>query len=386
MNNLLSFRKRNSLYLSLCLGLCLFFSPSLSSAKIQTPAKQVILKDYETGQTLFSKNHDEMMPTSSMSKVMTMYMVFDALKRGQISMDTEFTVSEKAWKKGGSKMFVEVGKKVKIKDLIRGVIVQSGNDATIVLAEGLAGSENAFARKMTEKAKQLGMKNSNFANASGWPDPNHYSTAQDLSILAKAIMKDFPEYYTYYSQKEFEYNGIKQQNRNPLLYRNIGADGIKTGHTEVGGYGLIGSATNDNRRVIMVINGLESAQDRANVGAQIIEWGLNGFENKTIFTKGNEVAGAKVFFGKENIVPLVIQNDLRVTLPKAGREAIKATVHYKSPLKAPIIKGQQIGLLKLTIPDMGEFEAPLYAGQNVEAMGFFKRALANMKLLIKNAI
>ena len=357
-----------------------------SIAKMETAAKQVILKDYETGQTLFSKNHNEMMPTSSMSKVMTMYMVFDALKRGEITMDSKFKVSEKAWKKGGSKMFVEVNKEVKIKDLIRGVIVQSGNDATIVLAEGLAGSENAFARKMTEKAKQLGMKNSNFANASGWPDPNHYSTAEDLALLTKAVMTDFPDYYVFYKEKEFEYNKIKQPNRNPLLYRNIGADGVKTGHTDIGGYGLIGSAKNDNRRVIMVVNGLGSEKERASVGSQIIEWGLNGFENKTIYSKGSEVAGAKVLLGSADIVPLVIKEDLRVTLPKVGRENIKATVHYKSPLKAPVRQGDQVGVLKLNLPDMGEFEAPLYAAHDVEAMGFFKRALANAKLLIKNTL
>lgn len=363
------------------------YSAHPAMAKMQTAAKQAILKDVETGQTLFAKNENQRMPTSSMSKVMTMYMVFDALKRGEISMDTEFKVSKKAWEKGGSKMFVEVDKKVKIQDLIRGVIVQSGNDATIVLAEGLAGSEDVFARKMTTKAKQLGMKNSNFTNASGWPDANHYSTAEDLAILTKAIMKDFPEYYGFYKEKEFEFNKIKQPNRNPLLYRNIGADGVKTGHTEIGGYGLIGSAANDNRRVIMVVNGLKNEKERADVGAQIIEWGLNGFENKTIYPKGSEVAGAKVLLGKVDLVPLIIQEDLRVTLSKAGRDNIKATVHYNSPLKAPVHQGDQVAVLKLSLPDnMGEFEAPLYAAQDVEVLGFFKRALANMKLLMKNAL
>lgn len=363
---------------------CLMAFTSMAHAKMETVAKQVILQDVETGQVLFSKNHDQRMPTSSMSKVMTMYMVFDALKKGEISMDTEFKVSEKAWKKGGSKMFVEVGKKVKIKDLIRGVIVQSGNDATIVLAEGLAGSESAFALKMTQKAKELGMKKSNFTNASGWPDPNHYSTAEDLSILAKKIMQDFPEYYGFYKEKEFEFNEIKQPNRNPLLYRDIGADGIKTGHTDIGGYGLIGSAANDNRRVIMVVNGLSSEKERADVGSKIIEWGLNGFENKTIYSVGSEVAGAKVLLGKDEIVPLITKDDVRITVPVSGRENIKTTVHYKSPLRAPVLKGQQVGTLKISIPDMESFEFPLYAGQEVEQVGFFKRALANAKLMIKN--
>jgi D-alanyl-D-alanine carboxypeptidase (penicillin-binding protein 5/6) len=327
-----------SLPLIALMGLCLLISAP-SFAKMETAAKQVILQDYETGQILFSKNHDQTMPTSSMSKVMTMYMVFDALKRGEITMDTTFKVSKKAWEKGGSKMFVEVNKSVSIQDLVRGVIVQSGNDATIVLAEGLAGSEKKFAREMTRKAKQIGMKNSNFANASGWPDPNHYSTAEDLALLTKTIMKEFPEYYAFYKEKEFEYNKIKQPNRNPLLYRNIGADGVKTGHTEIGGYGLIGSAANDDRRVIMVVNGLGSTKQRADVGSQIIEWGLNGFENKTLYTKGSEVAGARVLLGKLEVVPLILKEDLHVTLPKVGRDDIKATVHYNSPLKAPVRQG-----------------------------------------------
>lgn len=352
---------------------------------IETPAKQVILKDVETGQILFSKNQDQKMPTSSMSKIMTIYMLFDALKNGVVTMDTEFSVSKKAWEKGGSKMFVEVGKKVKVKDLIPGVIVQSGNDAAIVIAEGLAGgSEDKFARQMNKKAKELGMKNSHFANASGWPDPNHYSTAADLAILSEAVMKDFPEYYHFFSKKDFEYNDIKQPNRNPLLYRDIGADGLKTGHTEIGGYGLMGSAANNNRRVIMVANGLESKKQRADIGSQIIEWGLNGFENKTIYNAKSEVAGAKVFLGKSNIVPMIVKDDLRLTIPKTGKNHIKTSVHYNSPLKAPIKKGDTIGVLKISIPDMESFEYPLYAGQNIEELGFVKRAFANAKQLIKN--
>ncbi|HOO82296.1 MAG TPA: D-alanyl-D-alanine carboxypeptidase family protein, partial [Alphaproteobacteria bacterium] len=220
---------------TLALSLVMFCGlPVLAAhaASIETKAKQAIVVDYETGTVLLSKNMDEQMPTSSMSKVMTMYAVFDSIKNGQISLNDTLPVSEKAWRMGGSKMFVEVDKRVKVEDLIRGVIVQSGNDATVVLAEGLAGSENAFANMINDKATGLGMKNSHFVNASGWPDPEHYSTARDLATLGRAIIHDFPDYYKYYMEKEFTYNNIKQTNRNPLLYRNIGADGIKTGHTE----------------------------------------------------------------------------------------------------------------------------------------------------------
>jgi len=362
-------------------------APQTAAAKMETAAKQVIVKDVETGQILFSKNHDTRMPTSSMSKVMTMYMVFDAIKKGQIKLDTTFTVSEKAWRKGGSKMFVEVGKKITVEDLIRGVIIQSGNDATIVLAEGLAETEDAFARRMTAKAKELGMKNSNFKNASGWPDPDHYSTAEDLAILAERVIKDFPEFYPYYSETEFEFNNIKQPNRNPLLYRDIGADGLKTGHTEVGGYGLIGTAKNDNRRVIMVVNGLDSTKQRADVSAQIMTWGLNGFENKTILNKGDVIATAEVTLGTAKSVPLVVNQDMRLTIPKEGRDNIKITADYNGPLKAPIKVGQEIGTLKIMLPNTNKaFETPLYAGADVEKLGFFKRAFTNAKLLIMKNI
>ncbi|MEM9469910.1 MAG: D-alanyl-D-alanine carboxypeptidase family protein [Pseudomonadota bacterium] len=359
---------------------------SQDALALEIDAKQAILKDAETGQILFQKNQTEQMPTSSMSKVMTMYMVFDALEQGKITLDTEFKVSEKAWKKGGSKMFVEVDKNVKVEDLIRGVIIQSGNDATIVLAEGLAGSENSFARQMTEKAKELGMKNSNFTNASGWPDANHYSTAEDLAILGSRMIEDFPQYYKYYAETEFEFNSIKQPNRNPLLYRNIGADGIKTGHTEVGGYGLIGTAKQNNRRVIMVINGLESGKARADTGSRLIEWGLNNFENKTLFSKGNEVAGAKVIMGEKELVPMKLNDDIHLTLPKSDQDQIKFSVHYQSPLQAPVSQGEEIGTLKIIIPEREPLKVPLFAANDVEPVGFFKRILINAKLFLKSVI
>jgi serine-type D-Ala-D-Ala carboxypeptidase (penicillin-binding protein 5/6) len=246
-------------FFQILFALLLFAAPAMAQvAPMETVAREAYIIDAETGQVLFEKNADQKMPTSSMSKTMTMYMVFEALKNGKLTLDQELPVSETAWRMQGSKMFVPLGQMVKVEDLIRGVIVQSGNDATIVLAEGLAGSEGEFAAAMNRKAKELGMINSNFMNASGWPDENHYSTCHDLAILAIALIRDFPDYYKYYAEKEFTYNNIKQGNRNPLLYKNIGADGIKTGHTESAGYGLMASGVRDGRRVVMVLNGMAS--------------------------------------------------------------------------------------------------------------------------------
>lgn len=346
---------------------------------IKTYATHAIVIDYETGMTLFEKNAEERMPTSSMSKVMTMYMVFDALKRGDISLEDEFLVSEKAWRKGGSKMFVEVDKYVKIEDLIRGVIIQSGNDASIVLAEGLAGSEKAFVNGVNAKAEELGMEASHFMNASGWPDPNHYSTARDLSTLGHQLIKNFPEYYGYYGETEYTYNNITQKNRNPLLYRDIGADGIKTGHTEAGGYGLIGSGRQDGRRVILVINGLDSNKARAQESAKLMEWGLKRFENKKLFVENEIVETADVVFGTAKAVPLKIDEDVLVTIPKVSMNDIDVTVKFNMPLRAPIEEGQAVGELTVDIPHVGKQTYSVSAAQAVAELGFFAKTINKAK-------
>jgi len=345
-------------------------------------AKQAVLLDFETGQVLFEKDAAKKMPTSSMSKVMTMYAVFEALRDGRISLDATLPVSEKAWRKGGSKMFVEVGKRVKVEDLIRGVIVQSGNDATIVLAEGLSGSEEAFAGLLNKTAKRLSMSDSHFKNASGWPDPDHYSTAYDLARLAKALITNFPEYYHYYSELEYAYNNIKQRNRNPLLYRDMGADGIKTGHTEVGGYGLMASGERDGRRVILVVNGLSDEKERAQEGARLLEWGLKGFENRTLFSAGELVETATVARGKAETVSLQIESDVRVTLPLTLKNDLNVSVIYEGPLIAPIKQGDQVGILRVAIPRGEVLEYPLVAGESVQGMGFFGKLIFNIKSLI----
>ena len=369
----------------LTLALILFFALTVTSAHaatIETSAKQAIVVDYETGAVLMNKNADEQMPTSSMSKVMTMYAVFDALKKGALSLNDELTVSEKAWRMGGSKMFVEVDKKIKVEDLIRGVIIQSGNDATIVLAEGLAGTEDAFAEMLTQTAKGLGMENSQFMNASGWPDPDHYSTAEDLATLAKALIKNFPEYYKYYAEREFTFSNIKQANRNPLLYRNIGADGIKTGHTEAAGYGLIGSGVENNRRVIVVINGTESERERAEEASKLLEWGLKRFENKKIVSAGTPIANADVVMAKEKSVPMVLKDDIYLTVPKMASDAISMKAGYVGPLIGAINQGDEIGVLEVSIDGMPPITRPLYAGKTIEDLGFFAKTIQKAKLFI----
>ncbi len=351
-------------------------------AQMTTSAKQAVVIDYETGQVLLEKDADKKMPTSSMSKVMTAYMVFDALKKGRVKLDTQYKVSDKAWKKGGSKMFVPQGGSVAVQDLLRGVIVQSGNDATIVLAEGLEGSEDVFARKMTAKAKELGMKNSNFKNASGWPDPDHYSTANDLAILSRHMIEQFPEYYAFYAEKEFTFNEIRQENRNPLLYKDIGADGLKTGHTEAAGYGLMGTAKRDGRRVLMVVNGLDSKKARSDESTRIMEWALNNFENKKLLDKGRVMTNADVAIGKQKQVPLVIADDIFLTVPKGLGDDFKVNVKYKSPLIAPVKAGDPIGVVEVSIPEMKSFEYPLFASANVEELGFFGKTVEKIKYFI----
>jgi D-alanyl-D-alanine carboxypeptidase (penicillin-binding protein 5/6) len=361
-------------FVLLALFLIAFVSPALAQvAPLETVAKQAYIIDAETGQVLFDKAGDERMPTSSMSKTMTMYMVFDALKSGKITLDQELPVSEKAWKMQGSKMFVPPPPEgmVKVEDLVRGVIVQSGNDATIVLAEGLAGSEGEFAIAMNRKAQELGMKNSNFMNASGWPDENHYSTCHDLALLGMAMIRDFPDYYKYYSEKDFTYNSIKQGNRNPLLYKNIGADGIKTGHTEGAGYGLMGSAVRDNRRVVMVLNGMASMDERAQESTRLMEWALANFTNASVLHDGMKVADAPVVMGVERWVPLIVTKDLKVTMPRMAKSDIKAQAIFKGPIEAPIRQGQEVGIVRVEIPNMEAIELPVVAAKDIPRKGFF---------------
>lgn len=363
------------LLLSTLFALFLSLPAMAQVAPLETVAKEAYIIDMETGQVLFAKNADQKMPTSSMSKTMTMYMVFEALKNGKLTLDQELPVSEKAWAMQGSKMFVPIGGMVKVEDLIRGVIIQSGNDATIVLAEGLAGSEGEFAVAMNRKAKELGMLNSNFMNASGWPEENHYSTCHDLALLGQALIRDFPDLYKYYSEIDFTYNNIKQGNRNPLLYKNIGADGIKTGHTEDAGYGLMGSAVRDGRRVVMVLNGMASMDERAQESTRLMEWALANFTNKSILSSGMKVADAPVIMGMEKSVPLIVNKDLKITMPRMATTSVRAQAIFKGPLEAPVTEGQEVGIIRVEIPNNAPIELPITAAKSIPRLGFFPSML-----------
>ncbi len=354
----------------------------------ETAAKQAYMIDFETGAVLLEKNASEKMPTSSMSKVMTMYMVFDALKSGKMKLEDTLVVSERAWKMQYNKssvMFVKLNDAVKLEDLIRGVVVQSGNDATIVLAEGLAGSEEAFAEAMNKKAGEIGMTDSHFMNSSGFPDDNHYSTAHDLAIMAKAMIASFPEYYHYYSEKEFTYNGIKQGNRNPLLYKDIGADGMKTGHTEAAGYGLIGTGVKDGRRVIMVLNGMASMKERASESVRLLQWGLSGFKNVSLFKEDIIVDKAPVVLGEKTEVALTYGKNPRYTLPKLGKINPSVEVKYNAPLKAPIVKGTEVGTITVTFPDKSVQEIPLITAEDVPELSGFVKLIMKARMITTGA-
>ena len=364
----------------LTLGLAVMAALSataLAQSTVETNAEQAILLDMETGSILLAKEADSPMPTSSMSKIMTIYMLFEALEDGRLSLDEMLPVSEYAWRKGGSKMFVEVGTEVRVEDLIRGIVVQSGNDASIVIAEALGGTEEGFAQAMTERARQMGMENTNFANATGWPDPNHYSTARDLAVLSQRLILDFPQYYHYFAETEFTFSEIRQGNRNPLLYRNIGADGLKTGHTEDAGYGLAASAVQNDRRLVLVVNGLPSVNARADESARLMSWGFREFDNVALFDGGETVESAVVWLGQAETVPLVLADDLTVTLRRSLRSDLSVVAQVEEPVRAPIATGDRLGKLIVTAPGSPAIELPLLAGADVAEKGFFGRVAAN---------
>lgn len=357
----------------------------------QTPAKQAILLDFDTGAVLYAKNADSSMYPASMTKLMTSILAFDELKAGRLSLDDTFRVSETAWRKGGSKMFVRVNSDVRIEDLLRGVIVQSGNDASIVIAEGIAGTEEAFAERMTERGRQIGLESTVFRNATGWPDPEHVTTAQDLANLARFLIRQYPEFYPYYSEKEFTYGKsldgkpITQGNRNPLLYKSIGADGLKTGHTEASGYGLAASASRDGRRMVLVVNGLDSVRARSSETERLIDWGFQVFDNYQLFKAGETVEDAKVWLGDAVTVPLVIEEDLTITIPKSARRNMKVQVIYESPVPAPIEAGTTIGRVEVTAPDIEPIVRPLKTIQSVGQLDFFGRLTSAINYIIFGA-
>ncbi|HUI16985.1 MAG TPA: D-alanyl-D-alanine carboxypeptidase family protein [Alphaproteobacteria bacterium] len=362
----------------------LFCASSAGAAlpSIDTSAKQAIMVDAGTGAVLFAKAADERMAPSSMSKMMTLYVLFERLKEGRIKLDDTLAVSEKAWRTGGSKMFVQIGSRVRVDDLIQGIAVQSGNDACVVVAEGLSGSEQAFAEEMNKKAKELGLSASHFVDASGLPDPQQYMTARDLVTLARRLIVDFPQYYHYFNEIEFTFNGIKQGNRNPLLYKTLNVDGLKTGHTEAGGYGLTASAVRDGRRIILVLNGMSSVNERSRESEKLLDWGYREWGDYTLFKAGEKVSDADVWLGTQSTVPLISSRDFVVTLPHLSRDKMKVTVSYDGPLPAPIAKGAAVAKLSVEAPDVPTVEVGLDAAEPVERLGALGRIGAALHYLV----
>ncbi len=355
-------------------------APGLAApaAGFETPAREAILMDADTGAVLFEKDADAPMPPASMSKMMTLYMLFERIKEGKLKLTDTMTVSRNAWLKGGAKsggstMFLNPDDQVKVEDLIRGIVIQSGNDASVVVAEGLSGTEEAFAEEMNRTAAKIGLRNSHFTNATGLPDPNHYMTARDIAILSYRTIKDHPESYHYYSEKEFVFNGIRQGNRNPLLYKTLGVDGLKTGHTEAAGFCLAASAKQGERRLIAVLGGLTSMQQRSDESERILSWGFRQFDNYVLFKPNEEVTAAEVWLGEQETVPLVSSEGVTVTLPRSARQEMKVTVNYDGPVPAPIAAGDQLAVLTVTAPGVDAVELPLVAGAAVERLGPFGR-------------
>ena len=369
----------------------IFYLNKASAVSFQTSAKHVILMDYDTGSILYEKAADEAMFPASMSKIMTALIVFDRLKEGSLTLSTKIPVSEKAWRMGGSKMFVRAGRKVTVQDLLRGVIVQSGNDASIVLAEAIGGDEKTFAEMMTKRGKEIGLQNSNFKNATGWPDPDHVTTARDLAKLANYIIKEYPEYYKYYSEKKFTYGKspdgkpITQGNRNPLLYYDIGADGLKTGYINSSGYGLTASGMRNDRRLTMVIHGMGNVRTRTTESRRLYEWGFREFDNITLFKANETVDSAKVWLGDKSEVSLVLKNDLRITIPIENKKNMKVSVKYLGPISTPIVKGQKIGSLVINGTGTLPITKPLFAAEDIGQLNFIGRIVSAISYIIFGA-
>jgi D-alanyl-D-alanine carboxypeptidase (penicillin-binding protein 5/6) len=368
------------LILGLLATLALALAPGAQA--YETLARAAILIDHDTGQVLYAKNADEALPPASMSKLMTVLMVFERLHDGRLQLDDEFTVSERAWRKGGSKMFVEVGKRVAVEDLLRGIIVQSGNDACIVVAESLAGTEEAFAEQMTARAHELGLSQTTLKNASGWPDPGHLMSVRDLATLAGIIIRDYPEYYQMFSETEFEFGGILQYARNPLLRRDVGADGLKTGHTEDAGYGLTASATRDGRRLVLVVAGLETPGQRARESERLLEHGFRDFKAYELFHAGETVESAAVWLGDQETVPLITDQSVVLTLTPEARRALEVKVVYDGPVPAPVALGAPLAQLEITAPGIEPKRVPLIAGEEIQEAGLLDRMSGALGYLI----
>ncbi|MGE0232604.1 MAG: D-alanyl-D-alanine carboxypeptidase family protein [Flavobacteriaceae bacterium] len=355
-------------------------SPATAQGTISTSAPHAFMIDAESGTVLLNVNGDELMAPASMAKIMTVEVVANALKEGKLSLSDEFVVSENAWRKGGatsggSTMFAGLNSLISVENLLHGIMIQSGNDACIVVAEGMAGTEDVFAQIMTNRARELGLTKSVFKNSTGLPDPDQKVTARELAELARHLILTYPDIYSIYSQTEFEWNGITQRNRNPLLSMNVGADGVKTGYTEESGYGLVGSAVQDGRRLIVVVNGLPTARERATEAQKLLLWGFRAFEELKLFEPGQRVGEVPVYGGAQSAVALRSDDVIKLLIGKGVKRNMKARIVYKGPLMAPVEQGDRVGVLRIYNNDEVISEAPLFAAESVGKGPLHKRAL-----------
>lgn len=353
--------------------------PKKEDGGFQTSAPFAILIDAETGSVLFEKGADALTAPSSLAKLMTAEVVFNEITQGRLSRDEEMMISENAWRRGGapsrtSSMFAPIHSRVRVEDLLRGLIIQSANDAAIALAEGISANERAFAVLMNNRARELGLVKSNFANATGLPDPTQKVTVRELAKLAQHIMRTYPDFYPIYGEKEFTWNKIRQQNRNPLLALNIGADGMKTGYTAEGGFGLVGSALQNGLRLIVVVNGLKTAKDRADEAKKLLDWGFSGFEQRPLFAEGEILGQARVFAGTQTSVNLVGRRAISMLIPRNNHDRISAKIVYSGPVPAPVQEGQRIGTLRVYRGTNVALEVLLQAAETVERGNLSRRA------------
>ncbi len=370
-----------------CLVLALASGQALAQEVFETKAAQAILVDAKSGNVFFEKNADELIPPASMSKLMTMTMVFEALKAEKLKLDQEFVISEDAWRRGGSSsggstMYAELNSRVKLSDLMRGAMIQSANDACIAIAEGIAGSEAAFSSRMTQRARELGLQKAVFRNATGLPDPEHLMSVRDLTILARNIILNYPEYYKIYSEREFTWNNILQKNRNPLLTEYPGADGMKTGYTKEAGYGLVGSAVRDGRRLIIVVAGLTTINDRKQEAQKLLDWGFRQFTTIGVYAAGDTVSKARVWGGAENWVELITKQDVNLALSPKEQDEIQVKLNYTGPLMAPVEAGQQVGTVRFLVDGKAIAEVPVETASAVEAVdSMWSRALDSLMIM-----
>ena len=358
----------------------IYLSLTLRIYAIETKADSAIILDVNSNTILFEKNADERQGPASMSKLMLIYMVFERLQNRTLTIDQEFLVSKKAWKFGGSKMFVNIGEMVSVENLLKGIIVQSGNDACIVLAEGLSGTEENMVDEMNEKAVEIGLTNSNFQNVTGWPHEDHYMSLKDIAYLSKLIITNFFEYYYLFAINEFTYNNIKQFNRNKLISID-GFDGLKTGRTSQSGYGIVASAKRENRRIVSVVNGLNSEKERINETKKLVNWSFREFVNYDLYKSGDSIQFAKVWLGKESFVPLVLNEDLSITIKKKNSDKFKIKLVYEIPIVSPIKKGDKLAELQLIEGDNVKIKN-IYSGKDIDKVSWFYRSFSIINYLL----